>query len=155
METTRAPGARVQPYKQLPALGACHEHDGSLVLMSEPADKTTVNPKHLNPFALPSETDALFRLLVIAAWMVAIMLSLVLLLALNQEASFDGSFVQTPRLQPARRLSTRSPAVSPLGHRNYPGPLWLGLCAVSLLSGPHQTSQATGAADAGEGQGIL
>jgi Zn-dependent protease with chaperone function len=64
--------------------------------MNEPANKTTVNPKHLNPFALPSETDALFRLLVIAAWMVAIMLSLVLLLALNPVASFDGSFVQVP-----------------------------------------------------------
>ena len=64
--------------------------------MSESSDETTANPKHLNPFALPSETDALFRLLVAAAWMVAIMLSLVLLLALNPEASFDSSFVQAP-----------------------------------------------------------
>jgi Zn-dependent protease with chaperone function len=59
------------------------------------ASESTPESKGLNPFALPSETDALFRLLVIAAWMVAIMLSLVLLLALNPEASFDGSFVQT------------------------------------------------------------
>ncbi len=62
--------------------------------MPEAASEPTPTTKDLNPFALPSETDALFRLLVIAAWMVAIMLSLVLLLALNPEASFDGSMVQ-------------------------------------------------------------
>ena len=63
--------------------------------MPEPASESTPTTKDLNPFALPSETDALFRLLVIAAWMVAIMLSLVLLLALNPEASFDGILLQT------------------------------------------------------------
>lgn len=62
--------------------------------MPESASESTPESKSLNPFALPSETDALFRLLVIAAWMVAIMLSLVLLLALNPAASFDGSMVQ-------------------------------------------------------------
>ncbi len=63
--------------------------------MPESASEPTPITRGLNPFALPSETDALFRLLVIAAWMVAIMLSLVLLLALNPEASFDGSIVLT------------------------------------------------------------
>lgn len=62
--------------------------------MPEPASELAPTTKGLNPFALPSETDALFRLLVIAAWMVAIMLSLVLLLALNPEASFNGIIVQ-------------------------------------------------------------
>ena len=65
-------------------------------MMNETVNTAPTQSKQLNPFALPSETDALFRLLVIGAWMVAIMLSLVLLLALNQEASFDGSFVQAP-----------------------------------------------------------
>ena len=63
--------------------------------MAEPASEPTPTVKGLNPFSLPSETDALFRLLVIAAWMVTIMLSLVLLLALNPEASFNGSITQT------------------------------------------------------------
>lgn len=63
--------------------------------MPEPASESTPTTKGMNPFALPSETDALFRLLVIAAWTVAIMLNLVLLLALNPEASFDGSITQT------------------------------------------------------------
>ena len=66
--------------------------------MNETADKTTAVKKRLNPFALPTETDALFRLLVIAAWLVAILLGRVLLLALNPHAAFDGSFVQNPNL---------------------------------------------------------
>lgn len=63
-------------------------------MCEQPAQIPSV-PTRLNPFALPSETDALFRLLVTAAWMVAIMLSLVFMLALNPEASFNGGMLLT------------------------------------------------------------